>query len=185
MKASRQSVISRVKDFINRAAVPGRWDFSSQERAVGFILDPSIHWFCKEKRGSEIITGLEWHEYRFHPVHSYSEVIFPPKFLIWVWQNLICYILIPLVSRCTLKSCHVMKNHLNNQKMRNEITPGNLHSPAFTSILNDVSVHWRNQVLVPPPSPHLCEEQYLLTEEDDSEKAEFPKTVRIAVLVQL
>lgn len=39
MKASRQSIISRVEDFINRAAVPRRCNFPSQERTVGFILD--------------------------------------------------------------------------------------------------------------------------------------------------
>lgn len=31
VKAPRPSIISRVRDFINRAAVPGRYNFSSQE----------------------------------------------------------------------------------------------------------------------------------------------------------
>lgn len=43
MKASRQSIISMVKDFLNRPAVPGRCNFSSQERTVGLTLDPYMH----------------------------------------------------------------------------------------------------------------------------------------------
>lgn len=69
MKVSRQSRISRVEYFINRAAVPGRCSFFSQERTVGLLLGPYMHWFYKERRGLEIMIGLEWHEYRFYPVH--------------------------------------------------------------------------------------------------------------------
>lgn len=74
--------------------------------------------------------------------------------------NLIRYVQIPLVSAVDMgwRTTSMMRSWAARQ-LQWIYTLGYTLPPSFN--LNDVSVCWSNQVWVLPPSPHLCQEQYL------------------------